>query len=106
MNIQYLHLKFHYLKLYIVYPKRVRIDRHLIGDQYYRKSFGNYINHILFYHIVVQDLCSQLRRFVASLTEYHQSCITEMEETDIFPIEIDLNRALGKSSPNTEIEAQ
>ncbi|EDV27862.1 uncharacterized protein TRIADDRAFT_53974 [Trichoplax adhaerens] len=57
-------------------------------------------------HKHVQDLCTQLRRLIGSLTEYHQDCIKEMEETDIFPIEIDLNRALQKTAPTTEVEAQ
>lgn len=78
-----------------------------MGDLYRMKSFGGSINYLIINcFFLVQDLCSQLRRLVASLTEYHQSCIAEMEETDVFPIEIDLNRALRKTAPNTEVEAQ
>lgn len=39
---------------------------------------------------LVQDMVSQLHRFITALDKYHQSCNEIMKEADIFPIEVDL----------------
>ena len=42
----------------------------------------------------VQDIVFQLQRFVSAITEYHQSCHKTMQDTNVFPIDVDLAKTI------------